>query len=78
MLAVLEHGCREVLNWNGVSRERPITGLGVAGSHRLLELFHFKVEKVMTYRADDAFLDGMQASHVVTGEELTLYILAGS
>ncbi len=73
-LAILEKGCRLILEWHGIASERPLKGIGINGFYRLIELFHFDlVVQRATPEKDGTILDKMLIKHVVTGEEMTLY-----
>jgi hypothetical protein len=76
LLALVEQGCRQIVDWRGISPETPLQGLGINGFYRLIEVFHFKVVgQSATFGDDDSVMDKMTIKHGVTGEEITLYNL---
>lgn len=78
-LAVLDKGCRQILNWKGIQPDNPLTGLGIDGFYRLIDLFHFKVvQQSALHQNNGAIVDKMQINHVMSGEEITLYNLVNT
>jgi len=76
LLALVEQGCRQIVDWRGISPERPLQGLGIKGFYRLIEVFHFKViGQSATFLANGSVMDKMTIKHSVTGEEITLFNL---
>jgi hypothetical protein len=76
LLALVEQGCRQIVNWKGLSPERPLQGLGIKGFYRMIEVFHFKVsEQSATFGNDGNVMDKMTIKHSVTGEQIALYNL---
>jgi len=76
LLALVEQGCRQIVDWRGLSPERPLQGLGINGFYRMIEVFHFKLaEQSATFGDDGSVMDKMTIKHSVTGEQITLYNL---
>jgi hypothetical protein len=73
-LALLDKGCRQILDWKGIQPDNPLTGLGIDGFYRLIDLFHFKVvQQSALHQNNGAIVDKMKISHVMSGEEITLF-----
>lgn len=74
VLALIERGCRQILEWKGIDPRKPLESIGINGFYRLMDLFHFEVVGHSASSSDDGtFLDKMMVRHVVTGEEMILY-----
>ncbi len=74
ILDLIEQGCRQIVDWKGITSESPLQGLGINGFYRLAELFHFNVTgQEASFGNDGTVTDKMMIKHRVTGEELTLY-----
>lgn len=76
ILAVIEQGCRQIVDWRGITQERPLQELGINGFYRLIELFHFVIaDQIATFGDNGNVMDKMTIRHGVTGEEITLFNL---
>ena len=74
IFAMIDQGCRQILEWRGIDETRPLEGLGINGFYRLIELFHFEsIGQSATFNKDGTVLDKMKIKHAVTDEEMTLY-----
>ena len=72
-LDAIKRGCEQVLQYRGLSADRPLEGIGVDA---LIRLFHFDAVEhtvLATEDSPDVVLDQMQLKHLVDGRELTLY-----
>ena len=74
-LALVESGCRQVLEGRGLTPERPFTGLDVHGFYCLFRLFHYRLSQQAATFRDDGILDTMQLEHLMSGETVTYYNL---
>ncbi|TVQ35470.1 MAG: hypothetical protein EA384_16185 [Spirochaetaceae bacterium] len=73
-LETLEHGCRQIFHWRGISDDSPLEGIGIPGFYQLIQLFHFRVASQVLLDTDVGFnLDRMRIRHIVDGKEFTLY-----
>lgn len=71
---ILEKGCKQILEYKGLTPENPFEGLGITGFNVLLLLFHFKLLKqFLVSNTDVNFLDMLELEHVVTKQKMTLY-----
>jgi hypothetical protein len=60
LIALIEHGCRQIVDWRGILPERPLQGLGVNGFYRMIEVFHFTLARQSAkYRDDGSVMDKM-------------------
>jgi len=74
LLATIEQGCRQIVEWRGITPEKPLQDIGIDGFYQLIKLFHFKVAGQSALFGDDGtIMDKMVIKHTVSGEELTLY-----
>lgn len=74
ILAVIEHGCMQILKWKGIEPVNPLESIGINGFYRLMDLFHFKViAQSAVSGKNGTLLDKMKVQHSITGEILTLY-----
>jgi hypothetical protein len=76
-LDAIKRGCEQILQFRGLSPDRPLEGIGVDGFYALLRLFHFALDQQAAFGtgAIGSLLDQMKMKHVVDGRELTLYNL---
>ena len=76
-LQAIKRGCEQILQFRGLSADRPLEGLGVDGFYALLRVFHFvlSLQAARSNGAADTILDRMTMRHCVDGRELTLYNL---
>jgi hypothetical protein len=78
-LALIESGCKQILQGKGLTAENPLTELHIGGFYRLFELFHFKTESQqmasMNTKAQKGILDKMYLKHLVDGSEVAYYNL---
>ncbi|MBP7585074.1 MAG: hypothetical protein KBA61_13625 [Spirochaetes bacterium] len=71
---ILEKGCKQILEYKGLTPEIPLEGLGISGFNMLLSLFHFKLlRQSLISNTEECFLDMMEMEHMVTGQKMTLY-----
>ena len=69
-------GCRQLLDWKGLTPEQPLDGVGIGGFYSMLRIFHFGcvMQEALALESDPVhFCDRMQMRHVVNGDQLTLY-----
>jgi hypothetical protein len=76
-LHAIRQGCDQILQFRGLSPNRPLEDIGVAGFYALLRLFHFSVDQqaALGSGAIGTVLDQMKMRHAVDGREVTLYNL---
>ena len=78
-LAVIELGCKQVLEGKGLSREVPFTDLGIPGFRILFQLFHFEVKghkaKKQVIDGKTRFIDEMVLEHVMDQTEIRYFNL---
>ena len=74
-LDAIKRGCEQILQFRGLSPDRPLEGIGVGGFYALLRLFHFRSDQHTALMTETAgvVLDEMQVKHLVDGRGLTLY-----
>ena len=71
---LLENGCKQILEYKGLTPEAPFDGLGISGFNVLLSLFHFKLlRQSLISNTDVSFLDKMEMEHMVTKQKMILY-----
>jgi hypothetical protein len=73
----IKRGCEQILEFRGLSPNRPLEGIGVGGFYALLRLFHFACERQTAFvgTTSDTLLDRMEMRHIADGRELMLYNL---
>ena len=79
-LAAIENGCRQILNGRGFSADQPLTGLGISGFYRLMDLFHFKLRsQSVAGRVEGrrGMLDRMDMQHAMDERTCVLFNLVG-
>ena len=76
-LHAIGRGCEQILQFRGLSPDRPLEDIGVDGFYALLRLFHFSVDQqaALGTAAISTVLDQMKMRHTVDGREVTLYNL---
>ena len=71
---LLDSGCRQVLEFKGLTPETAFGGLGISGFNKLIRLFHFDLEM---QSADPlpggGFIDRMDIKHTMMDISMTLY-----
>jgi hypothetical protein len=76
-LDAIHRGCEQILQFHGLSSDRPFEGISVDGFYALLRLFHFALDEraALGTGVIGTVLDQMKMRHVVDGREVTLYNL---
>lgn len=74
-LALIESGCRQVMEGKGLTPEDPFRGLGISGFYALFRLFHFALVRQSVTPNKQGMLDRMEMRHVVDGGEVVYYNL---
>lgn len=74
-LALLESGCRQLMEGKGLTPEDPLRGLGIDGFYALFQLFHFSLVRQSVIPGEEGMLDRMRMRHVVDGGEVVYYNL---
>lgn len=78
-IALLQHGCRQLLEGRGIKAERPLTHLGVLACSALFGMFHFIKVHQVAYEGEDegrkGLLDQLTLRHMVKGIEVTYWNL---
>lgn len=76
-LIIYARGCKQVVDYKGLTPETPFEGLRIPGFYQLMELFHFKVVKkqIAKMMPGNGILDEMHMEHTVTGRKMKLYNL---
>jgi hypothetical protein len=77
-IAILKHGCQQVLEGKGFKKENPFTGLDVFGFSALMRLFHFQQlsrKTFHTYEHEErtGILDCITFRHLVEDTEVVYY-----
>lgn len=73
-LDLLETGCRQIVEYKGMTPNTSFENIGIPGFYRLMKLFHYKVYKqATTGTSEEYFLDEMHMKHVMTDERMILY-----
>lgn len=77
-IQIINHGCRQILNWMGGSPDRPLTGLGIHGFYNLMYLFHYeRKEQALVDGNPEVMLDRIEFTHSVNGDSIILYNAVG-
>jgi hypothetical protein len=78
-LAIIESGCKQILEGKGLTKENPFSGLDIPGFRQLFEVFHFEVTGHKSSRVEvdgkRRFVDAMFLRHAVDNTEITYYNL---
>jgi hypothetical protein len=77
-IAILKHGCEQVLEGKGLKKENPFTGLGVLGFSALMRLFHFERVSRQTFHTyqhegRSGILDCITFRHMVEDSDVVYY-----
>ena len=77
-LAILQHGCNQILAGVGMSFENPFTGLDVDGFYALMRMFHFESIKRKTrhgqeFNDEKGAIDCITFKHAVDGRTCAYY-----
>jgi hypothetical protein len=73
---ILNRGCKMVLEYTGLTKEKPFTQLGISGFYYLMSLFHFKaVSRKTLMSSDGLFVDQITFEHIVTQNKSILFNL---
>ena len=73
-LDLLQTGCRQIVEYKGMTPDTAFENIGIPGFYRLMKLFHYQVYKQATSdRGEDYFVDEMYMKHRMTGEKMKLY-----
>ena len=77
-LAIITHGCNQVIDGIGMTKEKPFTGLDVSGFNALFKLFHFesierKTEFKFTLNDKKGILDCITFQHLIDGSQVVYY-----
>ncbi|NDC76649.1 MAG: hypothetical protein EBZ67_02040 [Chitinophagia bacterium] len=74
-LALIESGCRQMMEGRGLTPEDPLRGLGIHGFYALFRLFHFSLVRQSVMPGEEGMLDRMRMRHMVDGGEVVYYNL---
>jgi hypothetical protein len=74
-LALIESGCRQMMEGRGLTPEDPLRGLGIHGFYALFRLFHFSLVRQSVIPGEEGMLDRMRMRHMVDGGEVVYYNL---
>ena len=69
----IEKGCKQILEYKGLTIETAFEGLGIKVMYQLLHLFHFKSISQRATSVDNAFIDKIIFRHVITEDKVTLF-----
>lgn len=77
-VSAIEDGCRQICAGKGLTKELPLSGIGVSGFASLMRLLHFdKVERSTSYGSlyndSNGALDKITFQHVVDRGQCTYY-----
>jgi hypothetical protein len=77
-LEIIAHGCRQVLEGIGMTKEKPFTGLNVMGFSALFRMFHFQnVERQCKHgfmlNGKSGALDCITFQHLMDGSQVVYY-----
>ena len=73
-LDLLQTGCRQIIEYRGMTPDTAFENIGIPGFYRLMKLFHYQVYKQATSgRSEAYFLDEMYMKHTMTGQKMMLY-----
>jgi len=72
-LRQLKVGCKQILEYKGMTKQTAFEGLTISGFYKLLELFHYKAEVQEAFSENNYFIDRIIFQHVVTGNEIVLF-----
>ncbi|RAR73828.1 hypothetical protein [Flavobacterium aciduliphilum] len=77
-LEILAHGCRQVLQGVGLTKENPFSELDVLGFSALFRLFHFqkfdrKTEHNVVFKNKKGAIDIITFEHAVDGGQVVYY-----
>lgn len=74
-LALIESGCRQMMEGRGLTPEDPLRGLGIHGFYALFRLFHFSLVRQSAMPGEEGIIDRMRMRHMVDGGEVVYYNL---
>jgi len=74
-LEKLINGCKQVLQYQGMTPETAFENLEITGFYKLMELFHFEVVKQRTVKMKDDghIVDEMHLVHIMSGQTMILF-----
>ena len=62
----------QIINYKGLTFERPLEGLGIGGFYYFMSLFYFERRRQLMTRFEEHTMDSMLMKHSITGDELWL------
>jgi hypothetical protein len=75
-IALIQEGCRQVLEGRGLTKKDPFTGLGIHGFYILFRTFHYTLDhQSLVGRRDNGMLDEMHMRHVMRETEVVYFNL---
>ena len=62
----------QIINYKGLTFERPLEGLGIGGFYYFMSLFYFERKRQLATLFEGYTIDSMLMKHSVTGDEMWL------
>ena len=62
----------QIINYKGLTFERPLEGLGIGGFYYFMSLFYFERRRQLMTRFEGHTMDSMLMKHSITGDEMWL------
>lgn len=74
-LARLIRGCKQILEYQGMTAVTPFEGLEISGFYKLMTMLHFKLIKqgIFEWKATVEIVDEMHMEHIMSGQKMVLY-----
>ena len=69
---LIKKGLPQIINYKGLSFERPLEGLTIRGFYFLLHLFYFKRSRQIAHFFDNYTIDHILIKNTITGDEMWL------
>jgi hypothetical protein len=62
----------QIINYKGLTFDRPLQGLGIGGFYYFMFLFYFERKRQLATRIEGHTIDSMLMKHSITGDEMWL------
>ena len=72
LLDLIEKGVPQIIEYRGLSFQRPFEGLGISGFYFFMHLFHLEMCRQRAYHKKDYTIDEIMFKNTITGDELWL------
>ena len=69
---LIEKGIHQIIDYRGLTFDRPLEGLGIGGFYYFMFIFYFEMKRQLATRFEGYTMDSMLMKHSVTGDEMWL------